>query len=309
MSIKVILFGCQQIAIDISRFLHSQQNVSLSKIITYEVLSDISRGQESIKTVAAEMGVELASPTKITNKLMQEIKDINPDLIVSAYYRQIFPRKLIDIPRLGIVNIHPSILPYYRGPVPTAWAIMNNESEFGITVHKVDDSIDTGDILVQKAFTIDEDETGYELYMKAMKLGATLFIDNFKDIIEENIQPRKQPYGGSYYGKLKPRFFLDWRQSAQAIKNNVRIRAYPYNPIETVLHNKYFFINKVAIYFNDEFLVQAPGKILRVYKDDTFLVSCADGVVHVLDYTVYPPLNEIEKTVCLKTGQAFKNYV
>ena len=172
MTRRVILFGCQAISIEILRYLALQKDIEVSKVITYEVLSDVSRGQESVITVAEDLGIEMLSPPRVSSDLIEEIRSINPDLIISAYYRKIFPKELIEIPRLGIVNIHPSLLPYYRGPVPTAWAILNNETKFGITIHKVDAGIDTGDILVQSKHDIGDDETGYELYLRAMKLGA-----------------------------------------------------------------------------------------------------------------------------------------
>jgi methionyl-tRNA formyltransferase len=302
---KVILFGCQAISIDILRFLSSRADVDILKVVTYEVLSDVSRGQESVKTVAADLGIEVLSPRRISQDLVEQIRILNPDLIISAYYRKIFPQELIEIPLFGILNIHPSMLPYYRGPVPTAWAILNNESEFGITVHKVDTGIDTGDILVQSRHDIGDDETGYELYLRAMALGAKLLIDNFDKIITSRIQPIKQESGGSYYGKLESRVFLDWKQSAQKIKNSVRIRSHPYNPIETILENKYFFINKVSIDKSSLFPIQVPGKILQVNSDGTFLVSCSDGAVLIEDYSVYPAFTGVEKAIYLQPGRSF----
>jgi len=305
---KVILFGCQAISIEILRFLSSRADIEILKVITYEVLSDVSRGQESIKEVAADLGIEVLSPRQISQGLVDNIRILNPDLIISAYYRKIYPQELIDIPSLGILNIHPSKLPYYRGPVPTAWAILNNETEFGITIHKVDNGIDTGDILLQSIHDIGDDETGYELYLRAMSLGAKLLINNFDKIIRSQIQPLKQETGGSYYGKLGSRVFLNWKQSAQKIKNNVRIRSHPYNPIETVLENKYFFINKVSIDKNFMFPVQVPGKILQVNSDDTFLVSCSDGAVLIEDYSVYPTFTGVEKEIYLKPGRSFDEH-
>lgn len=304
---KVILFGCQAISIDILRFLDSRKDVEISKVITYEVLSDTSRGQESIKTVASELGLEILSPSRISSELVDEIIDLKPDLIISSYYRKIFPKELIKVPSLGIVNIHPSLLPYYRGPVPTAWAILNGESEFGITIHKVDAGIDTGDILVQKKYDIGSDETGYELYLRAMELGANLFIDNFDKILANEIEPVTQPEGGSYYGKLDSRVILDWKQTVQKIKNQVRIRALPYNPIHTILENKYFFINKVTIDTGKEFAIQQPGRILKVYDDGRLLVSCSDGAVVVEEYSVYPPFTSLDKTIYLRVGRRFED--
>lgn len=305
MTKKIILFGCQKISIDILRFLINQKDIEVSKVISYEVLSDISRGQESIISVANELGVPIEHPKNISSNLVSEIRRIKPDLIISAYYRKIFPRELIEIPCLGIVNIHPSFLPFYRGPVPTAWAILNNETTFGISIHKVDEGIDTGDILVQSRYDINPDETGYELYLRAMELGSLLFIKNFHNIVNNNIQPKKQNKGGSYYGKLNPRIFIDWRQSAQMIKNHVRVRAYPYIPIEAVFESKYFFINKVSIVQDEDFTIQIPGKIIKVNEDDTFYVSCSDGIIHVKEYDVFPSFSGTEKDIYLKVGRAF----
>ena len=272
----------------------------------------ITSGLVQIKEISheesSELGVPVEHPKKISSNLVSDLRKINPDLIISAYYRKIFPKELIEIPRLGIINIHPSLLPFYRGPVPTAWAILNNETEFGITIHKVDNGIDTGDILLQSIHDIGDDETGYELYLRAMSLGAKLLINNFDKIIRSQIQPLKQETGGSYYGKLGSRVFLNWKQSAQKIKNNVRIRSRPYNPIETVLENKYFFINRVSIDKNFLFPVQVPGKILQVNSDGTFLVSCSDGAVLIEDYSVYPTFTGIEKEIYLQPGRSFDEH-
>ncbi len=304
---KIVIFGCQAIAIRILRHLCRLDNINVVKVITYEVLSDISRGQESIINVAKDMNINISSPSKISPDVISEIIELGPDLIISAYYRKIFPKELLRVAKLGIINIHPSLLPFYRGPVPTAWAILNGEKSFGITVHKVDEGIDTGDILVQKEYDIGDDETGHELYLRAMELGADLFIDNFEDIINNNIEAKKQSAGGSYFGKLKTRVLINWKDSAESIKNQVRIRSKPYNPIETILENKYFFINKVSVNKDKIFPIQVPGKILKVFNDESILVSCSDGSIHITDYSVYPPFSGLEKEFYLKVGRSFES--
>lgn len=302
---KVIIFGCQAIAIDILRHLHSLETVDVEMVITYEILSDISRGQESIIDVAEQLNIPISSPGRISNDLVQEIEKIQPDLIISAYYRKIFPKNLIKIPKLGIVNIHPSSLPDYRGPVPTAWAMLKGEKVFGVTIHQIDEGIDTGDILVQSLHDIDEEETGYDLYLKAMSIGSKLFIDNFENIINNKILPKKQRPGGSYFGKLDSKVFINWKDSAESIKNQVRVRSVPYNPIETILENKYFFINRVSIDDENKFPIQTPGKILKVYHDDRLLVSCSNGALIIEDYSVFPPFSGVEKEIYLKVGRHF----
>jgi methionyl-tRNA formyltransferase len=304
---KIIIFGCQAISIEILRYLNFETDHEIAKVHTYEVLSDISRGQESIINVANDLGISISSPSRVSSEVLNEIKRINPDIIISAYYRKIFPKELFDLSKLGVINIHPSLLPYYRGPVPTAWAILKNETEFGITIHKVDSGIDTGDILVQEKYNIDDQETGHELYLRAMDLGAKLLIENFDDIVNQEIKPKKQPPGGSYFGKLKTRVLIDWKDEASFIKNQVRVRAMPYNPIETILENKYFFINKVSIVKNGIYPIQVPGKILKVYDDETFDVSCSNGALHIEEYTVFPPFTGVEKEIYLRSGRTFSN--
>ena len=190
---------------------------------------------------------------------------------------------------------------------PTAWAILNNETEFGITIHQVDSGIDTGDILVQEKYKIYDQETGHELYLRAMDLGAKLLIENFENIANQHIKPKKQPLGGSYFGKLKTRVLIDWKDKGSFIKNQVRVRAMPYNPIETILENKYFFINKVSIVKKNIYPIQVPGKILKVYDNETFDVSCSDGALHIEEYSVFPPFTGVEKGIYLMEGRAFTN--
>ena len=140
-----------------------------------------------------------------------------------------------------------------------------------------------------------------------MQLGADLFKKHFLNILNDEIKPQKQRSGGSYYGKLDSCVLIDWRQSAQVIKNNVRVRAHPYIPIETILESKYFFINKVSIVQDGRIPVQVPGQIKKVFQDDTFLVSCSDGMIHVEEYDVFPPFSGIEKEIYLRPGRSF-NY-
>ena len=110
---KVIIFGCQAISINILRYLASLKNIEIPKIYTYEILSDISRGQESIIDVAKNLKIPISSPKTISKRTIEEVKSFNPDLILSAYYRKIFPESLIKLPKLGVINIHPSYLPFY----------------------------------------------------------------------------------------------------------------------------------------------------------------------------------------------------
>ena len=131
---KVVVFGCQQIAVDFIAFLKSK-NVTISLIVTYELPLDKTYGYESVLDKFSSDKIELINPKRVDGDLISKIKSISPDIIFSIYYRKILPNSILKIPRLGCINIHPSLLPKYRGPIPTAWAIERGEKTFGITIH------------------------------------------------------------------------------------------------------------------------------------------------------------------------------
>ena len=303
--IKVVIFGCQQIAVDFVNFLIKQRNVEISLVITYELPLDQTYGYASLSEACLKNHIPCIKPNRVTNILVDKIEEINPDIIFSVYYRKILPEKILHIPKNGCYNIHPSILPFYRGPVPTAWAILNGEKYFGITIHKMDKGIDTGDILVQKKYKILDNETGFELYNRGMKLGAILLINNFNKIIYNKLAHFKQIGIGSYYGKRKGVSKIDWQQKAENIQNLVRVHAKPYNPAETKLLNRYLIINKVKKTSLQNYITQGPGIIIEITKDQKLIVSCADGLLLIEDFEIYPKLTKNEHPIYLKKGNRF----
>ena len=184
----------------------------------------------------------------------------------------------------------------YRGPVPTAWIIENGEKHFGITIHLMDDGIDTGDILVQEKYLILDDETGFELYTRGMKLGYELLVSNFKAIINEEIKPKPQVGSGSYYGK-NGKYKISWQESAEKINNKIRVHAKPYNPAETSLFNRYIFINKAKVVNNDKYPSQGCGKIVDIIDENKLVISCAVGCLILEDYEIIPKLKKEEKNI------------
>lgn len=302
---KIVLFACQQIGVDFIDFLLTKEDIEISLVVTYELPMDKTYGYKSVLEEALKGGLKVINPNRITESLIQEIKEIRPDVIFSVYYRKIFPSKLLKIPQLGCINIHPSLLPEYRGPVPTAWAIMNGENFFGITVHYMDKGIDTGDILVQERYEIFENETGYELYTRAMKLGTEMLKRNFYKILNKGIKPYKQSGKGSYYGKKPAKYTINWQEKAEYIINMIRVQGKPYNPAEAILLNRYIMINKATIIRDEKYVLQGPGKIVDILEDKKIIVSCVDGFLRLDEYEIFPKLTEIEEGIYLKIGNKF----
>ena len=297
---KIVVFGCQQIAVDFLNFL-KDRNIIISLIVTYELSLDKTYGYKSVIEEFSDTGIEIVNPPRVDENLVKKIKSISPDVIFSIYYRKILPKTLIEIPKLGCINIHPSLLPKYRGPIPTAWAIERGEDFFGVTIHYMDEGIDTGDILVQNKYSIGKTETGYELYSRAMKIGAQLLKENFEKIITKKLQSTPQKGKSSYFGKKKGKYAIDWKDSAININNKIRVHSSPYNQAETLLFNRTVLINKATIIEDERYTSQGCGIIVDII-DNKLLISCAEDCLLIDEFIIAPELNQEEKQIYIKIG-------
>ncbi|WP_299120271.1 methionyl-tRNA formyltransferase [uncultured Winogradskyella sp.] len=132
------------------------------------------------------------------------IKALNPDLIVVCHFEKILKKNIIEIPHMGCINLHPSLLPNYRGLSPQHWPIINGEDETGITVHFINEGIDTGDIIVQQKMKIEPNIYVSDLQIKMLGTYKCIVKDAIKLLAEQKVEPSPQHKSkGSYYGKLK----------------------------------------------------------------------------------------------------------
>ncbi|RPH52392.1 MAG: methionyl-tRNA formyltransferase [Desulfobacteraceae bacterium] len=302
---RVIVFGCQQIAVDCIETL-LRKEVEIPRIVTYELLLDKVYGYKSVQGIASENKIQCDMPKQLTRDYITDIQALKPDVILSIYYRKIFPRELVAIPPLGIVNIHPSYLPHYRGCVPTAWALLNGEKETGVTIHYIDGKIDSADMIVQNKVPITEEDTGFSLYNRCMRVGAELFEQVIDDILSGTAPRIPQPVNGSYYGPLTDQQNrIDWSTPARRIVNQIRVFSKPYAGVESKFLNKHLIIWKARLGSQNGYLLQGPGKILDLIpgKKTKIVVSGVDDVIIIEDYDIFPPMDDIERNVYLKIGQ------
>ena len=125
--------------------------------------------------------------------MFKKLPGLSPDLIVTAHFGKVIEKKeIIDIPRLGWLNLHPSLLPYYRGMAPQHWPIINGESETGITAHYMDQTADTGDIILQRKVKIMPDMYVSDLQLEFLKIYKTIVVDAIKLIQQDKYTPTKQ---------------------------------------------------------------------------------------------------------------------
>ena len=177
------------------------------------------------KEYALEKGIKVYQPEKIrnNNEFIEELKTLNPDVMVVVAYGKILPVKILEIPKYGSINVHGSLLPKYRGAAPIQWSIINGDEETGVTTMYMDKGMDTGDMLLKEVIKIEESDTYGSLYEKLKILGGSLIVKTLKELEEGTLKSEKQPSDFS----IAPMIFkedckINWEKSAKEIRNLVR---------------------------------------------------------------------------------------
>ncbi|MGQ9734951.1 MAG: methionyl-tRNA formyltransferase, partial [Candidatus Bipolaricaulia bacterium] len=187
------------------------------------------RGQKPqptpIKGVALELGLPLYQPGSINSpESLELIRGIGPEFIIVAAYGEILSKELLAIPKRGAINLHASLLPKYRGAAPIQWAIIRGERETGITTFLMDEGMDTGEILLQRAIPIEEDDTAGSLYDKLAQLGAEVMLATLEGLERGTLKPRPQDHSQATYApKIKKELGkLDWTKPSRELFNLIR---------------------------------------------------------------------------------------
>jgi methionyl-tRNA formyltransferase len=227
-----------------------------------------------VKTLALENNIPCYQYDKIRVEGVEDLKALKPDLMVTCAFGQILSQEILDIPRLGVINIHASLLPKYRGASPIHYAILNGESKTGITIMKTDIGIDTGDIIMQEEIDIPEKQTMGELFESLSVLGADLIVKALPSIIDGTCTFTKQDEKKATLTKIikKDMAKIDWNNSAKDIVN--QIRAFNPSPVAfTTFENNPFKIYEAEV----SSLKGQVGKILKADKE--LVIGCKDSSV------------------------------
>ncbi len=208
------------------------------------------------------------------------MRRLRPDFLFSVYYRHMLKRPLLDLPRLGALNLHGSLLPKYRGRVPVNWVLVNGETETGVTLHYMEEKADRGDIVAQKPVPITPEDTAFTLFAKMTAAAESLMRETYP-LLRAGRAPRKpQDHSqASYFGGRRPEDGrIDWRKSALEIYNLVRAVTHPYPGAFTTLDGRKLFIWWGRALASPPSLGQPPaGEVAAALPGEGLLGAAGEG--------------------------------
>ncbi|KXG75984.1 methionyl-tRNA formyltransferase [Thermotalea metallivorans] len=238
-----------------------------------------------VKEKALQYHLPVFQPERVKElRFVEELKKLSPDCIVVVAFGQILPKDILDIPPLGCINVHASLLPKYRGAAPIHWAIINGEEVTGVTTMYMDEGLDTGDIILKKEIFIGDKTTG-ELHEEMAQEGAKLLGETLRLIGEHKAPREKQREADSSYAPMidKKLGNIDWSKSARDIYNLIR-GVNPWPGAYTTYKGEKFKIWKSKIVYKD--CQERPGKIIKV--DRNGILVCTGSYMLNIEEIQFP---------------------
>lgn len=276
---KIIFMGTPDFSVPILKELQKEYGVDL-------VISQPARpvGRKKVMTdppvaVAAKLlGLEVYQPeTMQTDEALQKVRDIEPDLIITAAFGQLLPEGVLEVPRYGALNVHASLLPKHRGGAPIHRAIMNGDSHTGVTIMYMAKKLDAGDIISSERIEIkDEDDTGI-LFHKLSHVGASLLMKTLPSVISGENERTEQDHDAATFSPniSKSDEIIDFNQDARDVFNTIRgLNPWPVG--HTILDDKRLKIFSASL--TNETTNKPAGTIVK-QSDDGFLVATGDGLL------------------------------
>jgi len=237
------------------------------------------------KAEAERRGVHVLQPSDANDPgFIKTLRSLNPEIIVVAAYGKILPKEIITLPIHGCINLHPSLLPKYRGPSPIQWAVLRGEKKTGVTIMRLNESMDAGPILLQKEAAIGEDETAEELGARLSTIGAELMVEAVKAIGQGKAVYRDQNDKEATYAPFitKGEGEIDWNKSAEEIRNRIR-GLLPWPGAFTFINGKRIKIIKGKVEKSTQSLEAgrsaAPGTITGVSHEGIRVATGRDDLV------------------------------
>lgn len=233
-----------------------------------------------VKVAARQMGYEILQPATIRHPdCVAGLSSLAPDFFVVVAFGQILPRPVLEIPKIGAVNVHGSLLPRYRGPAPIQWAIIRGEQETGVTTMLMDHGVDTGDMLLKAHTPIHAEDTAESLHNRLAEMGAALLVETLQGLWQGTLFPRMQNNTDATYAPMlkKEDGRMNWRQPAARLDALVRAMT-PWPGAFCFLGQKRLRIYRTS--FRQEPCQAPPGTVLPGFPDE-LRVATGEGTLLV----------------------------
>ncbi|MDE3068508.1 MAG: methionyl-tRNA formyltransferase [Verrucomicrobiota bacterium] len=284
---KIVFMGTAELACASLEALARDSRFQLAAVVTQPDRPkgrDLALQPSPVKNLAQQFNLPVLQPAKARDEdFVAGLRALAPDLIVVAAYGQILPQPVLDLPASGCLNVHASLLPKYRGASPIQSALLNGETETGVTIMKMDAGLDTGGILAQTRAPILPRDDAQRLHHRLARLGAELLVQTIPGYVAGKIPPRPQPSEGvSYAPKIKKQDGrIDWREPAQKIWNRLRAftpwpGVFAFLPAERRPHLLKIWKVEAAGFTGP------AGEILRADKDG-IVVGCGKDALRILE--------------------------
>lgn len=284
---RLLFFGTPEFAVPILAALVESGNPPL-QVIT-QPARPVGRGRRlrdpPVAAWAREHGLEVLQPDKVRGtKILSRWRELAPDAAVVVAFGQIFRRRLLELPRLGCINLHASLLPYYRGAAPIQAAIAAGETRTGVTTMRMERGLDSGPILLQQEVDIQPDETTAELAPRLAGAGAELMVRTLRELDGGTLEPRPQNHELATYAPMltKSDGVVDWRLPASRIRD--RLRAYtPWPGLTAEIRGQSVkILGGSSMSASGAAGGRPAGQILGA-DGDGMRVACGDGTIFLLE--------------------------
>ena len=238
-----------------------------------------------VKEAAMELGLPVYQPKKVKDpEFLEVLKELNPEVIVVVAFGQLIPKAILELAPYGCINVHASLLPKYRGAAPIQWAVIDGEAETGVTIMRMDEGLDTGDMISKVTVPVLADETGGSLFDKLSEAGAKLLVETLPSLEDGTAVFEKQPEESptAYAGMIKKSMGdLDWTRPAEELERLIR-GLNPWPSAYTKMDGKTLKIWKAQVLEEEREEDYMPGTILLTDQQE-FMVQTGKGILKITE--------------------------
>ncbi|MBW2702173.1 MAG: methionyl-tRNA formyltransferase [Deltaproteobacteria bacterium] len=286
---KTVFFGTPEFALPILNALEAAGRTPVAVVCQPDRRSGRGRklSPPAVKSWAIERGLEVLQPEKQKDpEFLARLEALQPDLGLVAAFGQLITRRALETPRLGFINVHPSLIPKYRGAAPMQWTLLRGDRQGGVSIIKVTPRLDDGDVLLQQAVDIPEDQSLEELHDTLAALGGDLLVQAVEALAQGPMEARPQDAKEVIWAPAltKDDGRLDWSKSALELHNRIR-GLQPWPGAWTSTKDRLLKIQRARVESGAETQAEEPGRVLMA-EGEHIVIACGEGCLRLLELQI-----------------------